>query len=126
MMAAAGGNLTTSSGSNKPHQQTESVVTTVEAPSPGMFGWVKGSGLFSKMVEKTRSVTTNVITTLDPQMKEFIQSGGDIQVYSTVGMLYLQYTCTFINCQCPCLLLLYSGLFVAFFNPLDSDLEAFL
>jgi hypothetical protein len=45
-----------------------------------MFGWVKGSGLFSKMVEKTRSVTTNVITTLDPQMKEFIQSGGDIQV----------------------------------------------
>jgi hypothetical protein len=46
----------------------------------GMFGWVKGSGLFSKMVEKTRSVTTNVITTLDPQMKEFIQSGGDIQV----------------------------------------------
>ena len=88
-MAAAGGNRTTSSGSNKPHQQTESVVTTVEAPSPGMFGWVKGSGLFSKMVEKTRSVTTNVITTLDPQMKEFIQSGGDIQVYSTVGMLHV-------------------------------------
>jgi hypothetical protein len=67
------------SSSSRP-VQTESVVTTVEAPSPGMFGWVKGSGLFSKMVEKTRSVTTNVITTLDPQMKEFIQSGGDIQV----------------------------------------------
>jgi hypothetical protein len=49
-----------------------------------MFGWVKGSGIFSKMVEKTRSVTTNVITTLDPQMKEFIQSGGDIQVWEAL------------------------------------------
>ena len=96
-MAAAGGNLTTSSGSNKPHQQTESVVTTVEAPSPGMFGWVKGSGLFSKMVEKTRSVTTNVITTLDPQMKEFIQSGGDIQVYSTVGTGMLHVPLLIVN-----------------------------
>ena len=97
MMAAAGGNLTTSSGSNKPHQQTESVVTTVEAPSPGMFGWVKGSGLFSKMVEKTRSVTTNVITTLDPQMKEFIQSGGDIQVYSTVGTVLIIHRLSLLN-----------------------------
>jgi hypothetical protein len=70
--------------SNKTPLQTESVVTTVDVPSPGMFGWVKGSGIFSKMVEKTRSVTTNVITTLDPQMKEFIQSGGDIQVWEAL------------------------------------------
>ena len=45
-----------------------------------MFGWVKGSGFLSKVVEKTRTVTENVITTLDPQMKEFIHSGGDIEV----------------------------------------------
>ena len=42
-----------------------------------MFGWVKGSGFLSKVVEKTKSVTENVITTLDPQMKEFIHSGRD-------------------------------------------------
>ena len=48
-----------------------------------MFGWVKGSGFLSKVVEKTKSVTENVITTLDPQMKEFIHSGGDIEVVVT-------------------------------------------
>ena len=46
----------------------------------GMFGWVKGSGFLSKVVERTKTVTENVITTLDPQMKEFIHSGGDIEV----------------------------------------------
>jgi len=46
----------------------------------GMFGWVRSNGLLSKVVEKTRSVTENVITTLDPQMKDFIHSGGDVQV----------------------------------------------
>ena len=45
-----------------------------------MFGWVKGSGFLSKVVEKTKTVTENVITTLDPQMKEFIHSGGDVEV----------------------------------------------
>ena len=45
-----------------------------------MFGWVKGSGLLSRMAEKTRAVTEGVITTLDPQMKDFIHSGGDVQV----------------------------------------------
>ena len=48
-----------------------------------MFGWVRSNGLLSKVVEKTRSVTENVITTLDPQMKDFIHSGGDVQVKST-------------------------------------------
>ena len=58
-------------------------VATVKAespPPPGMFGWVKGSGFLSKVVEKTKSVTENVITTLDPQMKEWIHSGGDVEV----------------------------------------------
>jgi len=61
----------------------QTAVTKVMAESPtapGMFGWVKGSGFLSKVVEKTKTVTENVITTLDPQMKEFIHSGGDIEV----------------------------------------------
>ena len=51
-------------------------VTPDSPPAPGMFGWVKGTGFLSRVVEKTRTVTENVITTLDPQMKEFIHSGG--------------------------------------------------
>ncbi|XP_023328125.1 protein PRRC1 [Eurytemora carolleeae] len=45
-----------------------------------MFGWVRGGGLLSRVVEKTISVTENVITTLDPQMRDFIHSGGDVQI----------------------------------------------
>merc|ERR1719232_2227043 len=66
-----------------PDNIDQTTVTRVMAESPatpGMFGWVKGSGFLSKVVEKTRSVTENVITTLDPQMKEYIHSGGDIEV----------------------------------------------
>jgi len=54
--------------------------TKAAQASSGMFGWVRGTGILSKVVEKTRSVTENVITTLDPQMKDFIHSGGDIQI----------------------------------------------
>jgi len=66
-----------------PAKMDQTNVATVVAespPTPGMFGWVKGSGFLSKVVEKTRTVTENVITTLDPQMKEYIHSGGDIEV----------------------------------------------
>lgn len=50
--------------------------------SEGLFGWVKGSsgGLFSKVAEKTKSSVETVITTLDPQMKDYIHSGGKIRV----------------------------------------------
>jgi len=52
-----------------------------EPPSaPGMFGWVRGGGLLSRVVEKTKAVTENIVTTLDPQMKDFIHSGGDVQI----------------------------------------------
>jgi len=64
-------------------RSTPDISTTVVAespPSPGMFGWVKGAGFLSRVVEKTKSVTENVITTLDPQMKEFIHSGGSVEV----------------------------------------------
>lgn len=64
-----------------PVHQEETLVAAADTPSaPGMFGWVKGSGLLSRMAEKTRAVTEGVITTLDPQMKDFIHSGGDVQI----------------------------------------------
>jgi len=61
-------------------QTTVATVVAESPPTPGMFGWVKGTGFLSRVVEKTKSVTENVITTLDPQMKEFIHSGGDVEL----------------------------------------------
>ena len=61
-------------------QTNVATIVAESPPTPGMFGWVKGTGFLSKMVEKTKSVTENVITTLDPQMKEFIHSGGDVEL----------------------------------------------
>ncbi|XP_063238435.1 protein PRRC1-like isoform X2 [Bacillus rossius redtenbacheri] len=53
--------------------------------SGGLIGWVKGAvgtggGLLSRVAEKAKSSVDSMITTLDPQMKEFIYSGGDISV----------------------------------------------
>jgi len=71
-----------------PSSSSNAVISTsvrAESPptaagAPGVFGWVRGTGFLSKVVEKTKSVTENVITTLDPQMKEFIHSGGSVEV----------------------------------------------
>merc|ERR1712071_12112 len=48
------------------------------------FGWMReaipGKGILAKVAEKARSSVDTMITTLDPQMKEFINSGGDIDI----------------------------------------------
>ncbi|XP_044735578.1 protein PRRC1-like [Chrysoperla carnea] len=50
----------------------------------GLFGWMKGAvstgGIFSKVAEKAKNSVDSMITTLDPQMREFIYSGGDLEV----------------------------------------------
>ncbi|KAK4019241.1 hypothetical protein OUZ56_001267 [Daphnia magna] len=57
-----------------------------EQPSKGsgLFGWMKeampGKAILAKVAEKARSSVDTMITTLDPQMKEFIYSGGDIDI----------------------------------------------
>ncbi|KAJ8672996.1 hypothetical protein QAD02_004257 [Eretmocerus hayati] len=49
-----------------------------------LFSWVKdtvaNSNVLSKVAEKAKSSVNSMITTLDPQMREFIYSGGDIEV----------------------------------------------
>ncbi|XP_064120499.1 protein PRRC1-like isoform X2 [Macrobrachium nipponense] len=49
---------------------------------PGWFGWIRGtvSNVGHKVAEKARSSMDTMITTLDPQMKEFIHSGGDMDI----------------------------------------------
>lgn len=46
----------------------------------GVWGWFKGNDFLSKVAEKAKNSVDSMITTLDPGMKEFIYSGGDIDV----------------------------------------------
>lgn len=51
--------------------------------SEGFFGWLPGSGIMNKVIEKTKSSVETVITTLDPGMKDVIYSGGNINIVVT-------------------------------------------
>jgi non-canonical (house-cleaning) NTP pyrophosphatase len=51
--------------------------------SERFFGWLPGSGLMHKVIEKTKSSVESVITTLDPGMKDVIYSGGSVNVIVT-------------------------------------------
>lgn len=46
------------------------------------MGWIKGtvSNVGTKVAQKAKNSMDNMITTLDPQMKEFIRSGGDLDI----------------------------------------------
>ncbi|XP_017776338.1 PREDICTED: protein PRRC1-like [Nicrophorus vespilloides] len=50
----------------------------------GFIDWMKGAvssgGILSKVAEKAKSSVDSMITTLDPQMKEFIYTGGDVEI----------------------------------------------
>jgi hypothetical protein len=52
-----------------------SLPETAAAPA-GLLGWVKGAvgsgGLLSRVAEKAKSSVDSMITTLDPQMREFL------------------------------------------------------
>ncbi|XP_074107082.1 protein PRRC1-like isoform X3 [Cotesia typhae] len=49
-----------------------------------LFSWVKdnvvNNSMLSKVAEKAKSSVNSMITTLDPQMREFIYSGGDVEI----------------------------------------------
>lgn len=64
-----------------PRTETPSVPQQDTTQAHGsLFGWLSGSSFVSRVVEKTKSSVESVITTLDPQMKEYIKSGGDIDI----------------------------------------------
>ncbi|CAK9813832.1 Protein PRRC1 [Anthophora quadrimaculata] len=50
----------------------------------GLLSWVKetvvNSNVLSKVAEKAKHSVNTMITTLDPQMREFIYSGGDMEI----------------------------------------------
>ncbi|CAH0401391.1 unnamed protein product [Chilo suppressalis] len=53
-------------------------------PGSGLFTWMKGAvtsgGILQRVAEKAKSSVDSMITTLDPQMKEYLKNGGDIYV----------------------------------------------
>ncbi|KAG0720518.1 Protein PRRC1 [Chionoecetes opilio] len=48
----------------------------------GWFGWIRGtvSNVGHRVAERAKTSMDSMITTLDPQMKEFIYSGGDMDI----------------------------------------------
>lgn len=54
----------------------------VKSGGSGWFGWIRGtvSNVSHRVAERAKSSMDTMITTLDPQMKEFIHSGGDMDI----------------------------------------------
>lgn len=48
----------------------------------GWFGWIRGtvSNVGHRVAERAKTSMDSMITTLDPQMKEFLHSGGDMDI----------------------------------------------
>jgi hypothetical protein len=59
-----------------PPPETAAATAPVEGRG-GLLGWVKGAvgsgGLLSKVAEKAKNSVDSMITTLDPQMREFLR-----------------------------------------------------
>ncbi|XP_077298263.1 protein PRRC1-like isoform X2 [Arctopsyche grandis] len=81
--------LTTPSSIDSAHPSLQSAHEAEEylgdpMPGSGIFTWVKGAvstgGLLHRVAEKAKSSVDSMITTLDPQMKEYIYSGGDTEI----------------------------------------------
>lgn len=76
--------LTTLSPESLPESSSEIDQIGNVMPGSGLFTWVKGAvstgGLLQKVAEKAKSSVDSMITTLDPQMKEYLRSGGDLCV----------------------------------------------
>ncbi|XP_076667432.1 protein PRRC1-like isoform X1 [Andrena cerasifolii] len=64
--------------------QPDSLVQDSGIVGGGLLSWVKetvvNSNVLSKVAEKAKNSVNTMITTLDPQMREFIYSGGDMEV----------------------------------------------
>lgn len=57
-------------------KDVQDTITELPSRGSGLFGWMKeampGKSILAKVAEKARSSVDTMITTLDPQMKEFI------------------------------------------------------
>ncbi|XP_015180404.1 PREDICTED: protein PRRC1-like isoform X3 [Polistes dominula] len=69
---------------NPPTEPIETQLQDSGIVGSGLLSWVKEtaviSNVLSKVAEKAKNSVNTMITTLDPQMREFIYSGGDIEI----------------------------------------------
>lgn len=69
---------------SQPIEDTGSQLQDLGMVGSGLLSWVKEtvvlSNVLNKVAEKAKNSVNTMITTLDPQMREFIYSGGDIEV----------------------------------------------
>ncbi|XP_076166687.1 protein PRRC1-like [Ptiloglossa arizonensis] len=83
----------------EPHQLTAAVTTTpsiqnaqttlqtecpMQDPGGGFLSWVKNTmierGIITRIAMETKNNFNSMMTMLDPQMREFIYSGGDVEI----------------------------------------------
>jgi non-canonical (house-cleaning) NTP pyrophosphatase len=78
---AAGGAAHQRVGGDQPLEEV-SLSPPKSPPSPidGMLGWIASNSFLSKVAETAKNSVGTMITTLDPGMKEYLYSGGDVNV----------------------------------------------
>lgn len=68
-------------------------------PGSGFMGWVKGAvstgGILHRVAEKAKNSVDTMITTLDPQMREFICNYRNMLLIAFVIILYLTFVYRF-------------------------------
>lgn len=62
-----------------------SALDPIAESGSNLLGWVKGAaagtgGMLQRVAEKAKSSVDTLVTTLDPQMKEYLLSGGDVEI----------------------------------------------
>lgn len=88
-------------------------------PGVGLLSWMKDAvssgGILSRVAERAKSSVDSMITTLDPQMREFIYSGGDVDILVAsdkeakispireafqvnILITYFLYVCLYVKC----------------------------
>ena len=73
-----------------PEPVVKALAPLTQAASSSIFGWVNkaadvSGGLLSKIGEKAMNSMDTLVTTLDPQMKEYIRNGGDVEILIASG-----------------------------------------
>lgn len=62
------------------YDRTSGYASAAPHDGGGVWGWFRGNEFLSKVAEKAKNSVDSMITTLDPGMKEYIYSGGDVDV----------------------------------------------
>ena len=53
---------------------------TEKLDGDGLLGWIANNGFLNRVAEKAKNSMDTMITTLDPGMKEYLYSGGDVNI----------------------------------------------